>query len=132
LRIAAGAALAGALAYWLPSAALVSPPLARMLGVRTSVDGGRRVALTFDDGPHAEGTPAILAALEREGAKATFFLVGEQVERRPGLAAEIAAAGHAVGVHCHRHRNLMRLPPRQVRNDLDRAAEAIASATGRE
>lgn len=94
-----------------------------------TVDRGA-VALTFDDGPHAEGTPAILERLDGDRVKATFFLVGEAVEREPLLAAEIAAAGHAVGVHCHRHRNLMRLTPRQVRDDLNRATDLIESATG--
>mgnify|MGYP002146003620 CR=1 FL=1 len=51
------------------------------------------VALTFDDGPHPEGTPAVLEALREADASATFFLVGEQVERNPALAAEIAGAG---------------------------------------
>ena len=48
----------------------------------------------------------------RRGATATFFLAGEQVVRRPALAAEIVAAGHRVELHCHRHRNLLRLTPR--------------------
>ena len=99
--------------------------------MRATIERQDAVALTFDDGPHPDGTPAVLAALERAGAPATFFLVGEQVERFPALAAEIAAAGHQVGVHCHRHRNLMRLTPAQVRDDLLRAADLIASATGR-
>jgi peptidoglycan-N-acetylglucosamine deacetylase len=129
LALTAGAALAGAAAYWLPAAALVSPAARRLFGVHASVPDGA-VALTFDDGPHPEGTPAILAALERLDLPATFFLAGEQVERHPALAAEIVAAGHQVGLHCHRHRNLMRLAPRQVRDDLARAAAAIAGAAG--
>ncbi|MGD0716169.1 MAG: polysaccharide deacetylase family protein [Gaiellaceae bacterium] len=132
LACGAGAAVAAAAGYWVPAAAVVSGPLRRLLGVRATIEREDAVALTFDDGPHPEGTPAVLAALERVGAPATFFLVGEQVERWPALAAEIVAAGHQVGVHCHRHRNLMRLTPTQVRNDLLHATELIASATGRE
>jgi peptidoglycan/xylan/chitin deacetylase (PgdA/CDA1 family) len=124
--------LATAAGYWLPSAALVSARVRRLFGVRATINRDDAVALTFDDGPHREGTPAILAALERAQARATFFLVGEQVERSPELAAEVAAAGHEIGVHCQQHRNLMRLTPRQVREDLDRAADVIANATGRE
>lgn len=90
------------------------------------------VALTFDDGPHWHGTPAVLDTLRDARATATFFLVGEQVERRPALAAEIADAGHEVGVHCQRHRNLLRLTPGQVADDLRRAHDRIAEATGRE
>jgi peptidoglycan/xylan/chitin deacetylase (PgdA/CDA1 family) len=128
----AGAGLTGAAlaAYWLPAGAALWTPLAHSLGVRTTVDAARGVALTFDDGPHPEGTPAVLEALARHGARATFFLVGEQVERWPELAAEIVTAGHAVGVHCQRHRNLLRLGPREVREDLDRATAVIAEGTG--
>jgi peptidoglycan/xylan/chitin deacetylase (PgdA/CDA1 family) len=88
------------------------------------------VALTFDDGPHPEGTPAVLELLAKAGVRATFFLAGEQVERRPGLAGRIAAEGHEVGIHCRRHRSLLRLGPQQTRDDLLRAARAIESATG--
>jgi peptidoglycan-N-acetylglucosamine deacetylase len=85
--------------------------------------------LTFDDGPHPEGTPAVLEALG--DSPAVFFLVGEQVERHPALAREIAAAGHEIALHCHRHRNQMRLAPVAVREDLRRATDAIGTATGR-
>jgi len=104
------------------------PRAARALGIQRTVSGG--VALTFDDGPHPEGTPAVLDVLEEAAIQATFFLVGEQVERRPALAAEIAARGHTVALHCHRHRPQPALPGRVVADDLARGAEAIASATG--
>jgi peptidoglycan-N-acetylglucosamine deacetylase len=125
-------AAAGAAAAWsAPALAAVCPPVAGALGIQSrmpaALDG---VALTFDDGPHPEGTPAVLECLARAGAIATFFLVGEQVERHGSLAAEVAAAGHEIGVHGHRHRNLLRLAPGQLAADLDRAAELIAGATG--
>jgi peptidoglycan/xylan/chitin deacetylase (PgdA/CDA1 family) len=94
------------------------------------IEDSDAVALTFDDGPHPEGTPRVLELLRAAGARATFFLVGEQVERFPELAAETAAAGHEVAVHCFRHRNLMRLSPRATRDDLERTLAAIADATG--
>src|SRR5580693_88146 len=71
------------------------PQAADALGLQRTVSGG--VAITFDDGPHPEGTPAVLEILAGAGIKATFFLVGEQVERRPALAAEIAGEGHLIG-----------------------------------
>jgi len=88
------------------------------------------VALTFDDGPHARGTPATLELLAASGVRATFFLVGEQVRARPALVGEILAAGHEVGVHCDRHRNLLRVGPRGTFEDLARAVDAIGSAGG--
>jgi peptidoglycan/xylan/chitin deacetylase (PgdA/CDA1 family) len=61
---------------------------------------------------------------------ATFFLVGEQVQRYPALVGEIAAAGHRLAVHGYRHRNQMRLSPRQVATDLRRAVATIAEVSG--
>jgi peptidoglycan-N-acetylglucosamine deacetylase len=104
------------------------PRAAAALGLQRTVPGG--VALTFDDGPHPVGTPAVLSVLEREGIKATFFLVGEQVERRPALAAEIAARGHLVALHGYRHRPQPVLPGRAVRDDMARGAEVVEGATG--
>lgn len=131
-RLARGAVL-GAVSlagYWLPSTALVSARARRLLGVRAAIEDARAVALTFDDGPHPEGTPRVLELLARAGAPATFFLAGEQVERFPSLAAEVVGHGHEVGIHCYRHRNLMRLGPAATGGDLDRAEAAIAEATG--
>jgi peptidoglycan-N-acetylglucosamine deacetylase len=108
--------------------ACLSPRVAAQHGVSRRCQGG--VALTFDDGPHPEGTPAILEVLAAHGARATFFLVGEQVARRPALAAEIAAAGHAIALHGHRHRCQLRLTPRLIADDLARGADAIVGATG--
>ena len=61
----------------------VAPSAARALALPRTLPAAAGVALTFDDGPHPEGTPAVLEVLARAGARATFFLVGEQVERRP-------------------------------------------------
>ena len=88
------------------------------------------MALTFDDGPHPEGTPDVLAILDEAGIKATFFLVGEQVERRPALAAEVASRGHLIALHGHRHRPQPALSARAVDDDLTRGAAAIETATG--
>ncbi len=119
----------GAAGLWsAPALAPLMPSLCRGLGIQRRLE--RDVALTFDDGPHPEGTPAVLEVLDRAGARATFFLVGEQVERRPRLAAEIAGAGHRIALHGHRHRNQLRLAPRALADDLDRGSQAIAEATG--
>jgi peptidoglycan/xylan/chitin deacetylase (PgdA/CDA1 family) len=128
----AGLAGATAVGYMLPGLAAAVPALRAPLGIEDRAATGRGYALTFDDGPHAHGTPAVLEALARAGASATFFLVGEQVQRNPALAAEIVAAGHGIGLHCHRHRNLLRLAPWQVREDIERARALICEACGRE
>lgn len=113
-----------------PALAPVVPGLAPMLKVETVLDRDDAVALTFDDGPHPQGTPAVLEALRETGARATFFLAGEQVSRRPALAAEIVAAGHGVGLHCFRHRNNLRLTARSFLEDAERGRTAIEEATG--
>jgi peptidoglycan/xylan/chitin deacetylase (PgdA/CDA1 family) len=123
----AGVAMAG---YLLPALAFYSRGLREALGVENRTAAGKGVALTFDDGPHAQGTPAVLDILAARDVRATFFLVGEQVLRNPALAAEIVAAGHTIGLHCHRHRNLLRLAPWQVREDVACAQTAIEDATG--
>ena len=92
------------------------PQAAAALGIRRTVAGG--VALTFDDGPHPEGTPAVLEILAEADIKATFFLVGEQVERRPSLAAEIAGQGHLVALHGYRHRPQPAMSQKAVERDV--------------
>ena len=127
---AEGAAVAALAAWCAPAAAPVVPRVARLIGVPTRLERPHGIALTFDDGPHDEGTPAVLEQLARAGAKATFFLVGEQVERLPALAAEIAAAGHTVGIHGYRHTLLLRRAPASLRDDFARAEDVIGSAVG--
>jgi len=127
--LGAGASAAAVL-HAAPALAPVVPGLAPVLGIQQRQEGADGVALTFDDGPHPQGTPAVLEALCEAGATATFFLVGEQVVRRPALAAEIVAAGHRVELHCHRHRNLLRLGVREFLDDAERARATIEDATG--
>jgi peptidoglycan-N-acetylglucosamine deacetylase len=122
-----GAAAAG---WSLPALAPIVPPVAAALRIPTRTSAARGVAITFDDGPDPLGTPAVLEALATARARATFFLLGEQVARAPALAAELVAAGHAVAVHGDRHRNLLRLSRRVIDADLARAAAVIADATG--
>ncbi len=107
-----------------------SDAAARGLALARTVPGAAGVALTFDDGPHPEGTPAVLDVLARAGAVATFFLIGEQVRRRPALAARIVAAGHAVGLHGDRHRLQLRLTAAELRDDLARGRATIEDAAG--
>lgn len=116
--------------WFVPALAAHVPRLASAYGIECRIDSPDRVALTFDDGPHPLGTPAVLAELARSGATATFFLVGEQVVKDPGLAREIADAGHEVAVHGYRHTLLLRRRVGALADDLDRAVAAIESATG--
>ncbi|MDT0467762.1 polysaccharide deacetylase family protein [Streptomyces gibsoniae] len=89
------------------------------------------VALTFDDGPDHLATPHFLALLEARGIHATFFLLGSMLARSPGLAKEMAAAGHEIAVHGWHHRPLLVRGPRATYDDLARARDAVADVTGR-
>ena len=92
---------------------------------------GNAVALTFDDGPHPETTPYLLDILKQYGAKATFFLVGEQVSRWPEIAARIADEGHAIGIHGLHHRTMVLQTPAQIRKDIGETVRRIEAATGK-
>jgi peptidoglycan-N-acetylglucosamine deacetylase len=128
---AAGTGLAAAaVAYAGPALAPVLPRIGDGLGIHLRFEREEGVAITFDDGPHPHGTPAVLESLREAGALATFFLAGEQVQRRPALAAEIVAAGHRVELHCHRHRNQLRLSARSLLDDAERGRAAIEEAGG--
>jgi peptidoglycan-N-acetylglucosamine deacetylase len=113
-----------------PALAPIVPGVGPALGIELRQEGEEGVALTFDDGPHPQGTPIVLEALREAGATATFFLAGEQVVKRPALVAEIVAAGHRVELHCHRHRNLLRLGVEQFLDDAERGRAAIEDASG--
>jgi peptidoglycan-N-acetylglucosamine deacetylase len=93
-------------------------------------DGAEGVVLTFDDGPDEDATPEVLDALDAAGARATFFLVGEQVEAHPALAREFLQRGHDVQLHGYRHLAHDSLSPDEARHDLERGAGALREATG--
>src|SRR3989442_20918 len=77
------------------------------------------VSVTFDDGP-SESTPFMLDLLARHNAKATFFLVGANVERLPEVAARIQREGHEIGNHTYSHPSFYRRAPWQVSGEIER------------
>jgi peptidoglycan-N-acetylglucosamine deacetylase len=104
----------------------------RLFPARERADGAEGVVLTFDDGPDHDATPALLDALDAAAARATFFLVGEQVEAGPALAREVAERGHDVQLHGYGHIAHDRLAPDQARRDLERGARALREECGLE
>ncbi|TVT60860.1 polysaccharide deacetylase family protein [Amycolatopsis rhizosphaerae] len=131
MRVLLPALLAGAAFHAAPAAAFLPPLRKKFLPRLAGIGDPGHVALTFDDGPHPLSTPHFLRLLEDRGVRATFFLLGDQVVRSPGLAAEIAGAGHEIALHGWEHRCLLRHGPRRVHDDLARALDAIERATGR-
>lgn len=95
-------------------------------------DHKKRVALTFDDGPHPKVTLQILQSLKQYNAKATFFMLGNRVQYYPEIAAEVKTHGHEIGNHTWSHPVLPKLTEAQVMNEFAATEEAILSATGQE
>ncbi len=89
---------------------------------------GLMLALTFDDGPDPRGTPAVLDALRAAGAKATFFVLGEQVVRHPALLARVIVEGHDVQVHGHAHLRHPETPQAEIEADLAQALATLGRA----
>ena len=87
------------------------------------------MALTFDDGPDEASTPLFLDELDRLGWQATFFLLGDMVERSPAMAREIVERGHEVALHGGCHRSHLARSPSAVHRDLERARSVIEDAT---
>jgi len=89
------------------------------------------IALTIDDGPHAETDPAILDALRALHVRVTFFVTGENLKKHPELVRRMLAEGHEVGNHTQTHLRLNQLTPRQIRNEINNCDINFNRATGR-
>ena len=90
----------------------------------------KRIALTFDDGPHPVHTAPLLDALADLHVPATFFLLGDNVELHPELVARMAREGHELGNHTYAHRYLPLARSRSVERELRATDQAIARVTG--
>lgn len=88
------------------------------------------VAMTFDDGPHPVNTPRLLDMLRARNIKATFYVIGRNVDLYPNVARRIVAEGHEIGNHTYTHPTLSRLGDDAVRSELTKCRDAIARATG--
>ena len=95
-----------------------------------STSGRREVALTFDDGPHAEWTPRILDALDRAGAKATFFVVGQAVQAHGEIVKDARRRGHEIGTHLHTHERGTVYDDGAFRAELRRATGDLEALLG--
>src|SRR5690625_3736121 len=91
---------------------------------------GKYVALTFDDGPSEDVTPRVLNILNEYDAKATFFMLGSQVDYFPDIANQVADAGHEIGYHTWEHQDLTLLGPENIRKEVSETADRIHNATG--
>ena len=88
-------------------------------------NGARQIALTFDDGPHPSQTQQILDILDRYGVKATFFMIGVNVENYPEVAKSVAARGHEIGNHTYSHWHLNRLETGTLTSELEKCQRVL-------
>ncbi len=125
-RLGAGLGAAGlGFGYYhvqVPTSQLYGPTICRV------PSAGKKLALTYDDGPNPEQTPHLMALLERFNAHATFFLIGRWAEREPGLIRELHAAGHAIGNHTFSHPTMPLLSSGGVREELARCRAAVEAS----
>ncbi len=89
----------------------------------------KRIAFTFDDGPHPKLTDRLLELLDKENVKATFFVVGKQAEHYPELIQRIFEHGHELANHTYTHRNLSRLSHLEFDHELDQTHRIVQAIT---
>jgi polysaccharide deacetylase family sporulation protein PdaB len=85
------------------------------------------IALTIDDGPNSKVTPEILNILKAKHVRATFFVLGENVEHYPKLLAQEVKDGHEIGIHTYSHPSLTKLGPQKIAEEMDKSEKAIAA-----
>lgn len=90
----------------------------------------KRIAITFDDGPNPIFTPKILDIFAKVEGKATFFMIGEQIDNYPDIAREVVRQGHEIGNHTYSHVNLTELSPLECLNEVKRNENLIQKFTG--
>ncbi len=100
--------------------------------VSAPAEAGRMIALTFDDGPHPVYTRQLLDGLRERGVKATFFLIGQNVEGNEELVRQMAEDGHLIGCHTESHVDLTRCTQSEARREIEEASRRIARITGEE
>jgi peptidoglycan-N-acetylglucosamine deacetylase len=111
-----------------PRSALLGPNWTRL---PAEAAGRRELAITIDDGPDPRVTPRVLDLLDERGAKATFFCIGERVQRHAELVREVVRRGHSVENHTQRHlHHFSLLGPRGLNTEIERAQDTIGITTG--
>lgn len=99
-------------------------------GEADEADEVKRVAITFDDGPNPDYTMTLLEGLKKRGVKATFFVLGEEVESYPDILQAIYDDGHLIGVHSYQHVNFSQIGDKAALEQINQTQEAIYAVTG--
>jgi peptidoglycan/xylan/chitin deacetylase (PgdA/CDA1 family) len=125
------AAVSGAMENPSPTSVAAKPETAKESKIEFITSGpvdGKRIALTFDDGPTPGVTDRILDELKQRNLRATFFMIGERIAAAPDLARRVLAEGHEVGNHTYTHPNLTKLPDAEVEAEIQKTQDVIREA----
>ena len=98
--------------------------------IRSGDPNSRKIALTFDDGPHPYKTDAVLNILEKHGVRATFFVVGENVSYYPEPLRRAVALGHEIGNHTYHHASLSHACEENAAEEIEKTEEIILKTVG--
>lgn len=90
----------------------------------------KKIALTFDDGPHPVYTPMLLEGLKKRDVKVTFFLMGSAVEKYPDIVKRISDDGHLIGNHTYHHVGLDNADEKLIQSEVVSANELIEQVAG--
>lgn len=110
----------------------VAEYMACMVDKEESVDEPKKIALTFDDGPHPYYTEQLLDGLKERGAKASFFVMGKQAEANPELVLRMQTEGHLIGNHTYSHLQLGKENRETFKSELIKTNELLLGITGEE
>ncbi len=104
----------------------LSHPVKAAIGFSHGERGGKRIALSFDDGPHPTFTPKILSLLEKYGIKATFFMIGCNVALYPSVAKAVSDGGHEIGNHTYSHPHMKQITLAQLTDEVRKTEDLLA------
>lgn len=103
----------------------VIPVNAQNFVYNSNVNAGKKVALTFDDGPHPKITSQVLKILNKYDVKATFFVIGINVKNYPDKLVEIVSSGHEIGNHTYSHNILKSMPKDKIEKEIIDTEEQV-------
>lgn len=107
----------------------VTTPYEKSVTAERVSDSKMQIALTFDDGP-SDDTSRLLDGLRERDVKASFFLMGRKVEKRPEVVAQMYADGHLIGSHTYSHISFFESSQEEIAAELEKTDEAIAAVCG--
>ena len=102
----------------------------KVLSVSTAFVETKKAALTFDDGPNARYTPILLDGLKKRNIRASFFLIGENIEGNEDILLQMRKDGHLIGNHTWDHVQLDKIPAEKARLEIEKTNNRIYEASG--